>query len=102
LVGSRIRQTAGVTPLEQRIAEVVAGLQVGEVVSYSEVARRAGNRRWARVVGAFLAEHGDGLPWWRVVRADGSLVAPSRAEQARRLRAEHVEVSGGRVVDPVP
>jgi methylated-DNA-protein-cysteine methyltransferase related protein len=91
-----------VTPLQQRIAGVVAALQEGEVVSYSEVARRAGNRRWARAVGTFLAEHGSGLPWWRVVRADGTLVAPSSREQARRLRAEHVEVRDGRVADPLP
>jgi methylated-DNA-protein-cysteine methyltransferase related protein len=91
-----------VTPLQQEIARVVGALAPGEVVSYGEVARRAGNRRWARSVGSFLAEHGDGLPWWRVVRADGALVAPSRVEQRRHLVAEHVDLDGDRVTDPVP
>jgi alkylated DNA nucleotide flippase Atl1 len=81
---------------------VVAALQPGEVVSYSEVGRRAGNHRWARAVGAFLAEHGDGLPWWRVVHRDGSLSAPDRRLQQRKLEAEGVEVHAGRVVGGVP
>lgn len=90
------------TPLQQRFRTVVADLAVGEVVSYGEVARRAGRRGAARAVGAFLAEHGASLPWWRVVRADGSLAVHKPAEQARRLRAEGVEVIAGRVVDALP
>jgi alkylated DNA nucleotide flippase Atl1 len=81
---------------------VIAALQPGEVVSYSEVGRRAGNYRWARAVGAFLAEQGDGLPWWRVVHRDGSLSAPDRRLQRRKLEAEGVEIQDGRVVGGVP
>jgi len=90
------------TPLQLRIRAAVLELQAGEVVSYREVARRCGNPRWARAVGGFLAEHGDGLPWWRVVRNDGRLGAPSRVEQRRRLRAEGVDVEDWRVVGGVP
>jgi methylated-DNA-protein-cysteine methyltransferase-like protein len=91
-----------VTPLQERIRATVANLAVGEVVSYGEVARRAGRPGAARGVGAFLAEHGGSLPWWRVVRADGSLAVHKPTEQARRLRAEGVEVRAGRVVDALP
>jgi len=90
------------TPLQRRFHAVIADLAMGEVVSYGEVARRAGRRGAARAVGAFLAEHGGDLPWWRVVRADGSLAVHKPTEQQRRLRAEGVEVSGGRVVDAMP
>ena len=90
------------TELAERITEEVARLQPGEVVSYAEVGRRAGNWRWARAVGAVLAEHGDGLPWWRVVRRDGTLAAPNAEDQRRRLEAEGVDVIDGRVVDGVP
>lgn len=90
------------TPLHERFREVVLGLQAGEVVSYGEVARRAGNARWARPVGAFLAEHGEGLAWWRVVHHDGSLSAPKRSLQRQRLEAEGVEIRDGRVVGGVP
>jgi alkylated DNA nucleotide flippase Atl1 len=91
-----------VTPLRDRFRQVVADLEVGEVVSYGEVARRAGRPGAARAVGGFLAEHGGELPWWRVVRADGSLAAHHQREQARLLRAEGVEVRAGRVIDALP
>lgn len=90
------------SPLQERFRVVIADLAVGEVVSYGEVARRAGRRGAARAVGAFLAEHGGDLPWWRVVRADGTLADHKVREQSRRLRDEGVEVRGGRVVDALP
>lgn len=36
-----------------------------------------------RLVGNVLANHGGPVPWWRVVRADGSL-PPSHDEEARQ------------------
>jgi alkylated DNA nucleotide flippase Atl1 len=90
------------TPLQERFSEVVRALQPGEVVSYAEVARRSGNRRWARAVGAFLAEFGAGVPWWRVVRTGGWLSAPDPTDQRCRLEAEGVEVHDGRVMGGVP
>lgn len=90
------------TPLQERFHATVRSLQEGEVVSYREVARRAGSPGAARAVGAFLAEHGHDVPWWRVVHSDGSLSAPNRSEQRRRLVAEGVDVDGGRVVSGVP
>ena len=101
-VGASVRRASmhGVTPLQLRFREVVADLSEGEVVSYGEVARRAGRPGAARAVGAFLAQFGGDLPWWRVVRADGRLHHPH--EQQRRLRAEGVEVRAGRVLDALP
>ena len=90
------------TPLQLRFREVVADLAPGEVVSYGEVARRAGHGGAARAVGGFLAEYGGDLPWWRVVRADGSLAVHKPRDQGRRLRAEGVEVRGNRVMDTLP
>jgi len=90
------------TALREHFREVVADLAPGEVVSYGEVARRAGRPGAARAVGGFLAEHGGNLPWWRVVRSDGSLAAHKPTEQQRRLRAEGIEVRSGRVLDALP
>jgi methylated-DNA-protein-cysteine methyltransferase-like protein len=87
-----------VTELEQRIVAVIVALGEGEVVSYGDVAHDAGYPGRARAVGALLAQHGDDLPWWRVVRGDGRLVAPGAAAQAAALRAEGVTVRVGRVV----
>lgn len=71
-------------------------LRPGEVASYGEVAAEAGFPGAARGVGAVLRAS-EGLPWWRVVRADGRLAAPHVEEQTRRLAAEGVRVVGGRV-----
>jgi methylated-DNA-protein-cysteine methyltransferase related protein len=76
---------------------VLSALQPGDVVTYGEVAREAGWPGAARAVGAFLAGHGDGYPWWRVVTTSGRLVPGHEREHARRLRAEGITVTGGRV-----
>jgi methylated-DNA-protein-cysteine methyltransferase-like protein len=76
------------------VRRVLRDLRRGEVVSYGEVARRAGYPRAARAVGNMLARH-TGSPWWRVVRASGELAAHSQQEQERRLRREGVVVRDG-------
>jgi len=78
---------------------VVGALPRGEVVSYGEVAARAGHPGAARAVGSLLARRG-GLPWWRVVRADGRLAAENVRRQARLLRGEGIPTRDGRVADP--
>lgn len=85
------------TRFARRVAAVVAALSPGDVVSYGEVAAAAGAPGAARAVGVVLRDI-DGVPWWRVVRADGRLVAPDPTEQARRLTVEGVTVRGGRVI----
>ena len=78
---------------------VLAGLEEGQVISYGELAAAAGYPRAARAVGNLLRVNAEPTPWWRVVTADGRLVAPNRARQARRLVREGVPVADGRVVE---
>ena len=85
------------TQFEQQVIGRIRRLKPGEVASYGEIAEEAGFPGAARAVGAVLARS-SGLPWWRVVRADGRLVAPNEKEQARRLKKEGVTVVRGRVV----
>ena len=85
------------TPFEEAVAGVLAGLRPGDVVTYGEVAAEAGHPGAARAVGRFLATH-DGQPWWRVVTGTGRLVPDHEEEHARRLRAEGVAVRDGRVI----
>jgi methylated-DNA-protein-cysteine methyltransferase related protein len=66
-------------------------------MSYGDVAACVGSRA-ARAVGQILAGSGDGTPWHRVVRADGSMADPVRARQIRLLAAEGVPVEDDRVV----
>ena len=56
------------------VAPLVDAIPPGRVLTYGDVAELTG---WGapRAVGAVMAQHGLELPWWRVVRADGSLVA---------------------------
>jgi alkylated DNA nucleotide flippase Atl1 len=79
------------------VATVLMALAPGEVVTYGEVAAEAGRPGAARAVGRVLATSAGGLPWWRVVRADGRLVPGHEDEHAQLLRAEGVEVRSGHV-----
>ena len=82
--------------LAERVREVILAIPPGSVLSYGEVAARAGVSS-ARQVGRLLAEDGQDLPWHRVLRANGSCAPHLAAEQLARLRAEGVTVVDGRV-----
>lgn len=81
---------------EEEVIAAVKRLRTGDVASYGEIAQEAGFPGAARAVGNVLSG-AEGLPWWRVIRADGSLAAHNIEEQARLLRAEGVHVVEGRV-----
>lgn len=57
----------------ERIYAVVRQIPRGKVASYGQVARLAGNPRWARVVGYALHVNPDpeSIPCYRVVTRDG-------------------------------
>jgi methylated-DNA-protein-cysteine methyltransferase-like protein len=76
---------------EAEVLERVRGIPEGFVRSYGDVS--PGAPRFAGSV-LFGADEPD-LPWWRVVRADGSLAKGAR--QKRRLLAEGVPFRGERV-----
>ena len=84
-------------PFEDDVRAVLLRLQPGDVVTYGEVAEEAGHPGAARAVGNLLATGDPDFPWWRVVAAGGRLARGKEADQAQRLRAEGVEVSGDRV-----
>lgn len=85
------------TDYQVAVAGVVGAIAPGEVMTYGEVAAEAGYPGAARGVGGVL-QAVDGLPWWRVVAADGRLVPGLEHRHASLLRAEGVLVDGGRVV----
>lgn len=84
------------TDFERAVAEVLTSSVPGDVMTYGEIAAEAGFPGASRAVGSFLKRH-EGYPWWRVVNAAGRLAPGNEAEQQRRLRAEGIQVSGGRV-----
>ncbi|NND83800.1 MAG: 6-O-methylguanine DNA methyltransferase [Acidimicrobiia bacterium] len=85
------------TPYQRAVAEVVAGLEEGEVSTYGEVAAEAGFPGAARGVSGVLKKVG-GLPWWRVTAASGKLIRGLESEQAQRLRGEGVVIRNGKIV----
>ncbi len=62
------------------VLSVVEEIPWGRVTSYGAIAGVVGGG--PRQVGAVMSRHGGPVPWWRVVRADGSL-PPSHEENAR-------------------
>jgi len=81
----------------RRVLKIISSIPRGRVLSYGEVADRAGLRS-ARIVGRILAEtHDDEVPWHRVVRADGSPTPHLATKQTALLRAEGVRFVNGRV-----
>ncbi len=81
---------------DKAVAKVVRAIPPGQVSSYAQVAKRANLPAGPRGVARALSRV-DGLPWWRVIRSDGTLAPEVAAEQSRRLRKEGVEVKGRRV-----
>lgn len=56
------------------VLNVVRSIKKGSVLSYGEVARRAGNPKASRAVGFYMAKNIDiTVPCHRVVRSDGSI-----------------------------
>ena len=98
-VGFRI--VAVGSAFERRVERVVRSIPRGRVSAYSMVAEEAGRPGAARAVGAVMARS-HGLPWHRVVTANGRLVPGHEREHAERLRSEGVRVRRGHVAPPVP
>lgn len=67
------------------VLDLVERVPRGRVTTYGSVAEAVGGG--PRQVGNVLARHGAGVPWWRVVRADGSL-PPSHLEEAQQRYLE--------------
>ncbi len=79
------------------VVTVLESLEPGDVMSYGEVAAAAGYPGAARAVGNVLRTVPD-LPWWRIVTATGRLVPGHERRHAELLRAEGIQVRGGRVI----
>lgn len=76
---------------------VVSRIPAGSVMSYAEVARRAGSPRAYRAVGSIMAHNRDpSVPCHRVIRSDGVLGDYNRGGARRKktlLVAEGVSVT---------
>jgi alkylated DNA nucleotide flippase Atl1 len=67
----------------QEILDAVRAIPAGFVRTYGDLSPDA-----PRLAGRVLSDTSEDVPWWRVVRADGSLAVGE--DQRRRLEAEGV------------
>ncbi len=87
----------------RRIYEAVKKIPKGQVATYGQVARLAGNPGMARAVGNALHRNPDPdtVPCYRVVNAKGELSGEfafgGPGAQAKLLEADGIEVTNGRV-----
>ena len=70
-----------------RVLDVVDSIPPGRVMSYGDIAEYLGDGG-ARQVGRVMTLWGGGVAWWRVVHANGSLLAGHERAALTRYRAE--------------
>ncbi|MDI2131023.1 MGMT family protein [Yinghuangia seranimata] len=108
------------TPVAERVLDLVARIPPGRVMAYGDIAAyftdladeaaEAGPdaglgdpkelRLGPRQVGRVMSHFGGGVPWWRVLRADGTHAPGLEVEGVARLRAEGTPMrAGGTKVD---
>jgi len=75
------------TSFFDQVYAIVARIPYGRVISYGQIARMLGSPRGARTVGWALSACPDGLPWPRVVMADG-YIAEGEFNELRRVLLE--------------
>jgi O-6-methylguanine DNA methyltransferase len=100
----RQRAPRSQSPFARAVLREVARIPKGRVATYGGLAERVGRPGAARAVGSVVAAaDADGLPYHRVVGADGRVGGTAcrhlgAGERARRLRAEGVRVAAdGRI-----
>ncbi len=77
----------------ERVLAMVERVPAGRVTTYGLIAEAVGCGG-PRQVGRVMARHGGPTPWWRVVRADGSLPRSHRLEAFSRYREESTALRG--------
>lgn len=81
----------------EAVLALVERVPAGRVTTYGALADAVG-RGGPRQVGRVMSRYGGPVPWWRVVRADGSPAPCHDGEAAALLRAEGAPVrASGRV-----
>jgi len=72
----------------QQVYNIVERIPKGKVASYGQIARMLGHPRGARQVGWAMSRCPEGLPWHRVVMADGSVSGNEYGYIRRELLAD--------------
>ncbi len=87
-LGRDRREPAGMPDdFASRVLDVTEAIPPGRVMSYGDIADYLGTGG-PRQVGRVMALWGGGVAWWRVIHADGSLLAGHEREALRNYLAE--------------
>jgi alkylated DNA nucleotide flippase Atl1 len=78
------------------VLSVVERIPPGQVATYGDIAEIVG-RGGPRQVGHVMALLGGGVPWWRVVRANGRPARNLEKPGLRLLKADKTPLKGDRV-----
>jgi alkylated DNA nucleotide flippase Atl1 len=70
-----------------RVLDLTEAIPPGRVMSYGDIADYL-ESGGPRQVGRVMALWGGGVAWWRVIHADGSLLAGHEREALRHYQAE--------------
>lgn len=84
------------TDFAERVLDVVERIPPGRVMTYGDIAEFLGEGG-PRQVGRVMALWGGGVPWWRVIRADGSFLPGHEQRALKHYRAEGTPLRGSRV-----
>jgi alkylated DNA nucleotide flippase Atl1 len=77
----------------EEVLSIVERIPAGRVSTYGLIADAVG-RGGPRMVGRTMALYGSSVPWWRVVRADGSLPESHQREAVPHYRQEATPLRG--------
>jgi alkylated DNA nucleotide flippase Atl1 len=80
-------EPAGLSDYASRVLDVAEAIPPGQVMSYGDIAEYLGEGG-PRQVGRVMALWGGGVAWWRVIHADGSLLAGAERAALARYRQE--------------
>lgn len=81
--------------LQEAVCAALEAIEPGSVATYGDVAHRLGIS--PRQAGREVSRVPDDVPWWRVVRADGTPATCRGGHAAALLESELVPMRGGRV-----
>ena len=98
--GSSAFGSAGLpSPFAEEVLDLVATIPPGYAMSYGDIARVLGSGG-PRQVAQTMSRFGSGVPWWRVVRADGTPAVPVAVQAWALLRSDGIPMtSSGHRID---
>ncbi|GGC87910.1 hypothetical protein GCM10011512_13560 [Tersicoccus solisilvae] len=84
---------------ESAVLRVAAAIPPGRVLSYGDIADLLEDMG-PRTVGRVMSRHGADVPWWRVLRADGTVFGPLQTRAAAEYAREGTPLVPARDDDP--